>query len=37
MYDKDLKVEIDITVNKVLEIFNSQLLCTYAQIDLRFI
>ena len=30
------QVEIDICVNKTLEVLNSQLVCTYSALDMRF-
>ena len=35
--DRLNQVEIDICVNKTLEVLNSQLVCTYGAYDVRFI
>lgn len=35
--DRLNQVEIDICINKTLEVLNSQLVCTYGAYDLRFI
>ena len=34
--DRETKIEIEITVNKILEVYNSALLHTYSMIDQRF-
>jgi len=34
--DKETKTEIEVTVNKILEVYNSKLLHTYSIIDQRF-
>ena len=35
--DKMNMIDVDLTVNKVTEVLNSHLVCTYGQYDVRFI
>ena len=35
--DKLNQIDVDLTVNKVTEVLNSHLVCTYGQYDVRFI
>lgn len=35
--DKFNQIEVDLTINKMTEVLNSHLVCTYGQYDVRFI